>query len=413
MGTSPGQHHDVVVVGARPAGAATAMLLARAGLRVQVVDRSAYGADTVSTHALLRGGVAQLARWGLIDRLVAAGTPPVRNCRFQYGEDRIDVPIKPGPGFDALFAPRRTVLDPILVDAARAAGADVRFGVAVDALRRDRSGRVTGVLGRDEDGAAYEAEARFTVGADGIGSTVARLVGAPKERVAASAAATVYGYWDGLGFDDFTLYYRPGAAAGCFPTNRGQTCVFGATETRRFRSLVRLAGVGSAYAQLLGEAAPEIPVRDGAGASERLKVFAARPGFLRRAYGPGWALVGDAGYFKDPITAHGLTDALRDAELLARAIASAVTAGADETIALAAYQDTRDRLSGRLFDTTDAIASFAWDLDRIPRLLLELSRAMVDEVDLLAGLDSMPGSTSATRSPKPGSQSLTYAETYD
>ena len=390
MGTPSGQHYDVVVVGARPAGAATAMLLAQAGLRVQVVDRGGYGADTVSTHALLRGGVAQLARWGLIDRIVAAGTPPVRNCRFHYGEDRIDVPIKPGPGFDALFAPRRTVLDPILVDAARAAGANVRFGVTINALRRDRSGRVTGVVGREKDGAAYEAGARFTVGADGIGSTVARLVGAPTERVAASAAAIVYGYWDGLGFDDYALFYRPGAAAGCFPTNRGQTCVFGATEARRLRSLVRIAGVDSAYARLLGEAAPEILACGGAGVPERLKLFAARPGFLRRAHGAGWALVGDSGYFKDPITSHGLTDALRDAELLASAITSVVTAGAQESVALATYQETRDRLSERLFATTDAIASFAWDLDQIPRLLLDLSHAMVDEVDLLTRLES-PG----------------------
>jgi flavin-dependent dehydrogenase len=125
-------------------------------------------------------------------------------------------------------------------------------------------------------------------------------------------------------------------------------------------------------------------------------MFASRPGFLRRAYGPGWALVGDAGYFKDPITSHGLTDALRDAELLARAIVSAVTAGTQETVALANYQATRDRLSEPLFATTDAIASFAWDLDQIPRLLLELSHAMGDEVDLLTQLDqSTRGAASA------------------
>ena len=128
------------------------MLLARAGLRVHVVDRGRYGADTVSTHALLRGGVVQLARWRLLDRIAAAGTPPVRRCSFYYGEDRIDVPIKPGPGFDALYAPRRTVLDPVLVDAARAAGSEVRFGVTINAVRRDTSGRVIGVAGRDESG---------------------------------------------------------------------------------------------------------------------------------------------------------------------------------------------------------------------------------------------------------------------
>lgn len=129
MTNHPQSPCDVVVVGARPAGAATAMVLARAGLRVVVIDRSYYGADTVSTHALMRGGVLQLARWGLLDQVVAAGTPPVRGSVFHYGDDRIRVPIKPGFGVEALYAPRRTVLDPILVDAARDAGAEVRFGV--------------------------------------------------------------------------------------------------------------------------------------------------------------------------------------------------------------------------------------------------------------------------------------------
>ena len=404
MATRTTPPYDVVVVGARPSGAATAMLLARAGLRVQVVDRGRYGADTVSTHALLRGGVVQLARWGLLDRIAAAGTPPVRRCVFHYGEDRIDVPIKPGPGFDALYAPRRTVLDPILVDAALAAGADVRFGVTINAVRRDTSGRVIGVAGRDERGAAFVTDARITVGADGIGSTIARLVGAPMERVAASATAIVYGYWDGLPVDDYALFYRPDVAAGFFPTNGGQTCVFGATGPGRFRSLARASGVVSAYARLLGEAAPGVlDPGDSARAPERVRTFTSRPGFLRTAYGPGWALVGDAGYFKDPITSHGLTDALRDAELLASAIVSALTAGVDETAAMAAYQATRDRVSAQLFATTDAIASFDWDLDQIPRLLVKLSDSMGEEVNLLTELEERVVATQAgmcRRSPR-------------
>jgi flavin-dependent dehydrogenase len=117
-------------------------------------------------------------------------------------------------------------------------------------------------------------------------------------------------------------------------------------------------------------------------------VFAARPGFVRRAFGPGWALVGDAGYFKDPITSHGITDALRDAELLARAIIS-VAEGDHEQGALASYQATRDRLSRSLFDTTDDIASFAWDIDKIPMLLLQLSDSMSDEVSWLRSLDTI------------------------
>ena len=175
--------YDVVVVGARAAGAATAMLLARQGRRVLLLDRDRYGADTLSTHALMRGGVFLLSRWGLLDRIVDAGTPPVRQTRFDYGTDSVTVAIKPTLGVQALYAPRRTVLDPVLVHAAVAAGAEVRFGVGVAGLLRDDSGRVVGVHGRDRTGAAVAVRAGLTVGADGIRSTVARAAGAATLRV--------------------------------------------------------------------------------------------------------------------------------------------------------------------------------------------------------------------------------------
>ena len=381
--------YDVVVVGARAAGAMTAMVLARAGLRVLMVDRGEYGDDTISTHALLRGGVLQLSRWGLLERVVAAGTPPVRVSVFNYGETQVEVPIRPQPGVDALYAPRRTVLDPILVDAALEAGVETRFGVTVTSLLRDRHGRVTGVAGRDGSGSRFAAAARFTVGADGMGSKVAHLAGARVERACTNAAAFIYGYWHGLPDDRYQLFYRPGVAAGTFPTNEGESCVFAAVPRREFRSESR-GGVVEAYSRLLDRAAPG--AFEGASlAVARLRVFSARPGFFRRSYGHGWALVGDAGYFKDPITSHGLTDALRDSELLARAIISAACGEASEGEALAAYQRTRDCLSARLLAITDAVASFSWDLDRIPTLLLELSDSMSDEVRLIRDLEPFHG----------------------
>jgi 2-polyprenyl-6-methoxyphenol hydroxylase-like FAD-dependent oxidoreductase len=383
----PTATYDAVVVGARPAGAATAMLLARAGLRVLVVDRAAYGADTVSTHALLRGGVLQLARWGLLDRIAAAGTPAVGRCIFRYGRRDLEVPIKPRAGVDALYAPRRTVLDPILVDAARDAGADVRFGVSVTGLAGN--GRVTGVVGHDEQGRAFAATAQITIGADGIGSSVSRLVGAPVELSAESGAAFIYGYCDGLPADRYQLWYQPGVAVGSFPTNRGQACVFAASPPERMRRELG-SGAGPAYTKLLAEAAPEL--LDGVCNPGRLRLFAGRrTGYVRRSHGPGWALVGDAGYYKDPITSHGLTDALRDAELLSQAIIVAAGGETAEPTALAGYQSDRDRLSARLFAVTDQIASFRWDLDRIPGLLTELSDAMVDEMNWLSELDARHG----------------------
>src|SRR5215831_9006771 len=146
-------HYDAVIIGARCAGAATALLLARSRAKVLVVDRQAYGSDTMSTHALMRGAVVQLKRWGLIPSVVAAGTPAIRSTTFHYGDEAIRIDIKPDHGVDCLFAPRRTVLDRLLVDAAREAGAEVRHGIALAALQFSSEARVIGATLRDASGA--------------------------------------------------------------------------------------------------------------------------------------------------------------------------------------------------------------------------------------------------------------------
>src|SRR6266550_5066683 len=169
--------YDVVIVGARVAGAATAHLLARFGLQVLLIDRGRYGSDTLSTHALMRGGVLQLSRWGLLEEIIAAGTPPVRRTTFRYADAVVPITVKSSYGVDALYAPRRTILDPIVVDAAAAAGVHVQFGLAVTDVERDRHGNVTGIVGRTRDGQALQARARIVVGADGIRSTIAERVG--------------------------------------------------------------------------------------------------------------------------------------------------------------------------------------------------------------------------------------------
>ena len=197
---------DVVVVGARCAGAATAMLLARAGRSVLLVDRGDYGSDILSTHALMRGGVLQLARWNLLGRIIEAGTPPVKTTTFHLGDEKVHVPIKPKFGVDALYAPRRTVLDRVLVDAAEQSGALVRFGTRLTGLSRGSDGGVDGVVLQDRAGRSVQVTAKHVVGADGMRSTVAGLVGAPVYRSGRHATAVLYGYWPDLPVDGYNWH---------------------------------------------------------------------------------------------------------------------------------------------------------------------------------------------------------------
>jgi 2-polyprenyl-6-methoxyphenol hydroxylase-like FAD-dependent oxidoreductase len=390
--------HDVIVVGGRVAGASTAMLLARAGLGVVLLDRGDYGTDSLSTHALMRAGVVQLSRWGVLPAVRAEGTPSVSKVVFHYaGDASVPVLLKPYAGVSALYAPRRHVLDRILVDAAADAGVDVRHGVGVTGLVRDDAGRVVGVRA-EERGRSFNLRARWTVGADGIRSTVAREVGAPVLRQAAVRATVLYRYHGDLPTEGYEWSYGPGAGAGMIPTNDGETGVFVSTTPDRMRAL-RRGGVDDAFWRLLATAAPgQVARARRSTPASRMFGWSGVPGFVRRAHGPGWALVGDAGYFKDPVTAHGMTDALRDAELLAVALVEAVTGARDEAAALASYQRTRDAVSGRHFRATEEVARFSWDMDRIPALLREVSDAMSDEVELLA---SLPAATVAAASPDP------------
>ena len=377
--------YDVAIVGGRIAGASTALLLARAGVRVVLVDHVAGGSDTVSTHGLMRGAVLQLSRWGVLPHVVAANTPPIPEVVFHYadGED-ISVTIRPSEGVDALYAPRRYVLDRILVDAAAAAGADVLHETTVTELIRDTSDRVTGVRVRGRRNESMSLHAHLTIGADGVRSTVAAETAAPVILKGSSASAVLYRYLTDLPAAGYEWAYGEGAAAGLIPTN-DSTCVFVATTPARMHSL-RSSGAEQAFATLLASAAPSLVDRVAdAKRATSLRGWGGIPGYLRRGWGDGWALVGDAGYFKDPITTHGMTDALRDAELLADAVL-AVLSGCGEASAFEAYEGTRDRLSRDMFDVTEAVAAYDWSLHKVRHLLRDVSAAMSAEVDHLQAL---------------------------
>ena len=370
--------YDAVIVGARAAGASAALLLARHGLRVLAVDRGRYGTDTLSTHALMRGGVLQLARWGVLPRVLAAGTPQVRRATFIYGNESVSVPVKPRDGVDALCAPRRTVLDRMIVDAAVEAGAEVAYGTRLVDLERDGDGRVCGITLAADDGRAREVATDIVIGADGLRSAVARLVGADVTHTGRSAAANVFGYWSHLPVDGYRWYYEPGMSVGAIPTNDGLTCVFATVPASRFAELFR-GDIRSGYDLVLRATCRDlVSGLQEAALIGSLHGFPGQVGFVRRSAGPGWALVGDAAYFKDPITAHGITDALIDAEWLAQAVA----AGTEQ--ALAAYEERRNERAMALFDVTDRIASFEWTLEDVRGLHKQLAEEMAREVKTLS-----------------------------
>jgi flavin-dependent dehydrogenase len=355
---------------------------------VLVIDWDAPGTDTMSTHALMRGGVMQLATWGLLDRVIARGTPAVRRTRFDYGDEAVDLEIKASHGVEALYAPRRTVLDPILAAAAVEAGAEIRYDTALGDLLRDAAGRVNGATVVPRGGAPVPVRAGVVIGADGRRSSVARQVRAPVLRQSRHATTSIYAHATGLaGIDGYRWSYRGTLAAGLIPTNDDAICVFASLPRERYIGDYRRrpdAGLRELVAAVAPDLADVMPAARFLG---RPVGFVGQKGYMRQASGPGWALVGDAAYFKDPLTAHGITDALRDAELLARHLDDGLAGRRDLRAALAAYARTRDELSLPVVRAADAMASFAWTLDELAGHHRDLSAALKAEAAFLHRLD--------------------------
>jgi flavin-dependent dehydrogenase len=331
--------YDAIIVGARCAGSPTAMLLARKGYRVLLMDRADFPSDTLSTHIIWQPGVARLRRWGLLDKVTASNCPPIRRVTFDVGEFAFAGTPPPAEDVAESYAPRRTVLDKILVDAAVEAGAELREGCSVQELAMDGE-RVVGIRGRTRAGSAAAETARMVIGADGVHSIVARHVQAPEYNAQPALACWYYTYWSGVPTAGAEYYPRDGRVIGCIPTNDGLVCIPTAWTRQEF-SRYR-ADIEGNYLRTL-ELAPRLAERvRGGRREERFYGTADVPNFFRKPYGPGWALVGDAGYHKDPITAQGITDAFRDATLLAEAIDEGFSGRRPLEEALGDYQRRRD-----------------------------------------------------------------------
>jgi 2-polyprenyl-6-methoxyphenol hydroxylase-like FAD-dependent oxidoreductase len=383
--TSTHSNHEVVVVGARCAGAATAMLLARQGHDVVMVDRTTMPSDTLSTHAISRGGVVQLSRWGLLDDLLASGAPPIRQVSFHLGGEADVRTVKSSAGVDHLLAPRRYVLDSILAEAAQDAGASFLSGHTVlDTIVEPGTGRVTGVVVRDEHGTVRQVTADVVVGADGLHSRIARSVGARVVDARPSDAATWYAYVDGLDAEGFEFHLGDRSFAGLFLTNGREANVWVCSPADH----ARLEGHDrtAAFLDLLRRTAPSLADRvDRAVITSPVRGAVRFPNQVREAAGPGWALVGDAAYHRDPITGHGITDAFRDAELLAGHLAGALRGEVPEAVALTAYEQERRAALAPIFELTCRLAQYP-PLEEFTELQKQLSTLIEIEAQWLADL---------------------------
>ena len=380
--------YDAIVVGARCAGSPTAMLLARRGYRVLVVDQATFPSDTISTHLIHPPGVSALKEWGLLDRLLATGCPAIDTYAYDFGP----VAISGSPGTEdspLAYAPRRTVLDKLLVDAAREAGAEVRERFTMtDLVTKD--GRVTGIRGHGRGGSTITERARVVVGADGHHSLVARRVESRRYYEKPELQVSYYTYVSGLPMDGrYEVCLRPNRGFAAWPTNDEQTVVI-AGWPRSELTANRMDLEGNFLATL--ELQPDFAARFRAGRRESRLVGMAVANFLRDPFGPGWTLVGDAGYTKDFITGLGISDAFRDAELLVRALDEAFSGERSYEDAMGAYQAERDELSLPFYEFTTELATLQPLPPELERLLAAVQgdQEAMDEFARVGGAVTSP-----------------------
>ncbi|KPM56012.1 FAD-binding monooxygenase [Frankia sp. CcI49] len=348
--------YDVIVVGARCAGSPLAMLLARSGRRVLLVDRATFPSDTVSTHFIQQTGLALLRDWGVLEAAMGNATP-IQYMTMSFRGINISGFADPIDGIDRVYAPRRTVMDAALVEAAQRAGADVRQGYTVEELVFDDDGRVVGIRGRSASGAASEERARIVVGADGANSTVARLTGATTYKHVPASCFIYYSYFAGLPWTSF--HHRTSheeQQMGAWPTNDGLHLVAVMRKRTRFRDF--RAAAEANFQEIVDQVTPDL----GADLRQAERVAPLQPmlypdNYYRQASGPGWALVGDAGYHKDPYTGNGIADAFRHAGMLSSALLSGLDAS-DEVLdaALRGYGEHRDEESAETYNFTCTIS---------------------------------------------------------
>ena len=349
MVTTMTEMYDAIVVGARCAGAPTGMLLARKGYKVLVVDRATFPSDTLSTHMIHAPGVAALKRWGLLDEVIATGCPPVDTYSFNFGMFTIAGSPRPSDGNALGYAPRRTLIDKILVDAASAAGAEVREGFTVEDV----------IV---EDGIVVE-----------------------QYNEKPNLQWSYYTYWSGLPVDAFETHIHPDRGWALLPTNDDLTLLvlgWPYAEANAYK-----ADVEANYLKTL-ELTPTVAER--VRGAKRVERFygGSVPNFFRKPYGPGWGLIGDAGYNKDPITAQGMSDAFRDAEAYTAALDDVFTGVRSYDDAMADYHHARDEHAMPIFEFTTQLATLEVPPPDVQQVLFAVSQSAAAQdafVSMVAG----------------------------
>ena len=332
--------YDVIVVGARCAGSPTAMLLARAGYRVLLVDRARFPSDMVlSTHCIQHAGVALLQRWGLLDRLRATNCPALTTMTFHAGQAVLRGTPAPAGDVAETYCPRRTILDKILVDAAVEAGVDLWETCLVTGVLRDGE-RVTGIQATRRGIGKVSAESRLVIGADGMHSTIARAVGAAEYNTQPAITFTWFSYWSDVAAEGVETWLGRHRMAYAWNTNEGLALV-GINWPVSLLDEVR-SDVEGRFFESLSLVAPTLADRVRAGRRQARWLTGSVSNFFRTPFGPGWALVGDAGYKKDPVTAAGITHAFRDAQALVNAIDEGFSGRRKLEDSLAEHQRRRD-----------------------------------------------------------------------
>jgi 2-polyprenyl-6-methoxyphenol hydroxylase-like FAD-dependent oxidoreductase len=335
--------YDAIIVGARCGGAATAMLLARRGHKILLVDRAGFPSDIPQGHFVHRHGPRCLARWGLLERVVASHCPAVDSMVSDWGDRALRSSDLAVDGVAFGYGPRRRVLDSILIEAAAESGVEVRQRFPVEGYLSQNE-RITGIRGRDATtGAVITERATVTVGADGRNSSLARTVRTPTYDFTPTLALYYFSYWSGLPGVRLEIYRRAGSTLFVFPTNDGLHAIFA------YWPIARLGEVRANVDRALNAALTQVPdleTRVHAGRrEERWYGCADLPNFYRKPYGAGWALVGDAGYHKDPYLALGVSDAFRDAELLAEALSDGLSGRTPMQASLGQYEVRRNGAS--------------------------------------------------------------------